>query len=90
MIEQWGGVLHTLAGFENNFKGGWGIDINFILTNGQRSWHKEDFCTIMMPKGVDKKIRFVRINHDNKAVYRLEFFDKEQTLIFEIGFEDPE
>ncbi len=80
------GVLHTLAGFENE-QDGEGFGFNFILSNGLRSNQKDnDFqtdYTFMMPEG--SEIRSVTIWYWSSVVAAFQFFDKNNTCILEIG-----
>jgi hypothetical protein len=89
MIEKWNGVLHSLAGFENDEKDGSGLYFNFILSNGTRSTQRDDWAptkyTFMIHKKALNKIRSVNIYHDVSSIAGFSFFDKDGALLWEIG-----
>ena len=79
-------MLHTLVGFENNDQFGSSSRFNFILSNGARTYQKDDgqkYYTHMMP--VNSKIKSVDIYQDNSCIYGFQFFDLDHKSIFKIG-----
>ena len=85
------GDFNFLAGFEND-RDGTGIYFNFIMSNGCRSsqsdrawhWPHHDY---MMPKDAEKMIGSVKIyyHHQGNFIVGFSFFDKHQSLIWQIG-----
>jgi hypothetical protein len=74
-----------LAGFENNKKNGTGTNINFILSNGERTQGRDrdvEYHTHMMPKNVPKMIRAVKIFCYKNCVSGFVFFDSDGELIY--------
>ncbi len=89
MMREWRGVLHTLAGFENDWKDGTGYHFNFILSNGTRSTQKDSYNNYydhMMPSDALHKIRSVNIYHDCDYITGFCFFDKDGALLWKIGY----
>ncbi len=83
------GVLHTLAGFENDYEDGEGVRFNFILSNGTRSTQTdngyETKFSFMMPKNALYKIRSVTIFQNYNGIGGFHFFDKDGEELWKIG-----
>ncbi len=91
MIEQWRGLLHFLAGVENNYEDGTDDMFNFLLCNGERSQQRDvgrTYYDHMMPERSHTKIRAVSIHYYN-FIRGFSFFDNEGKLLLKIGYTEP-
>jgi len=88
------GVINQLVGFKNNHATGKGDIFNFILSNGARSTQltgrKQTGYNFMIPAGALKRIRSVAIHRGWRYIEGFSFFDKDRTLLWEIGWGDYE
>ena len=94
-IQEWRGKLYNLFGAENDRRDGKGFKSNFILSNHARSDGRVAECGFttdfihLMPEWVPTKIRSVDIFiHPELFICGFQFFDKDKTLIWEIGATD--
>ena len=91
MIDEWltNGVLHTLAGFQNNEESGLGDSFNFVMSNGARNQQRdenEEYFTHMMVGNA--RIKSVHIYYDY-WISGFQFFDRDNNMIFKIGWITP-
>ncbi len=92
MIEYWRGVLHYLAGFDNNNNEGEGCLFNLILSNGVKSQQRDKnvkYYDHMMPEILHKMIRSVNIHYNDEYITGFSFLDKDGVLLWKIGMTYP-
>ncbi len=86
-------MLHRLIGFENDWKNGEGSFFNFILSNGTRSTQRDEEYqtdhTFMIPADALNKIKSVCIEYYEDNISGFTFFDKDDALLWEIGYPEP-
>ena len=80
-----------LTGFESYDKDGYRCNMNFVLSNGDRSKQRDasyptDY-TYMIPKDALNRIRSVDIHYDSSfnCIKGFSFFDKDGALLWKIG-----
>ena len=84
------GEIPYLVGFENTQKDGKGFRFNFVFSNGERSWQRDEgkmYYTHLMTVEAQKKIKIVHVYHCD-FICGFKFFDKEHLPIWEIGCVD--